>query len=117
MVKGCAKEKEGQEWIATSMMYKNIDIFKEVEINLENDWGWWKIAKWDCGIYWKVKVMFKLVITNNIKCGYICDCEAHTVEKMPIPMKNFNSRTTREKSNIYLQLFTWATPKRVVRNT
>ncbi len=35
MVKGCAKEKEEREWIATSMMYKNIDIFKEVGINLE----------------------------------------------------------------------------------
>ncbi len=46
MVKGWAKEKEGREWLATSMMYKNIDIFKEVEINLENGWGWWKIAKW-----------------------------------------------------------------------
>ncbi len=23
MVKGCAKEKEGREWISTSMMYKN----------------------------------------------------------------------------------------------
>ncbi len=45
---GCAKEKEGREWIATSMMYKNIDI-KEVGINLENGCGWWKIAKWDCG--------------------------------------------------------------------
>ncbi len=67
MVKGCTKEKEGREWIATSIMYKNIDIFKEIEINLENGWGWWKIAKWDCGILWKVKVMFKLIVTNNIK--------------------------------------------------
>ncbi len=63
--------------------------------------------------------MFELIITNNLKCGYICDCEAHTVEhilfqcknvknirrilwqkvieKIPIPMvKEFNSRTTRE---------------------
>ncbi len=101
-------------------MYKNIDIFKEVEINFENVWGWCKIAKWDCGILWKVKVMFKLIITNNITCGYICDCEAYTVEhilfqcknvknihrilwqkvieKMPILMiEKFNSRTTREK--------------------
>ncbi len=54
MVKGCAKENEGREWIATSMMYKNINIFKEVEINLENGWDWWKIAKWDCGILSKV---------------------------------------------------------------
>ncbi len=56
MVKGCTKEKEGREWIATSMMYKNIDIFKEVEINLENGWSWWKITKWDCGILWKSNV-------------------------------------------------------------
>ncbi len=64
--------------------------------------------------------MFKLIITNNLKCGYICDCEAHTVEhilfqcknvknirrilwqkvieKMPIPMiEEFNSRTTSGK--------------------
>ncbi len=87
MVKGCAKQKDGQEWIATSMMYKNIDIFKEVEINLENGWGWWKIARCDCGILWKVKVMFKLIITN-IKCGYICDCETHTVEHILFQCKN-----------------------------
>ncbi len=88
MVKGCAKEKEGREWITTSMMYKNIDIFKEVEINFQNCWGWWKIDKWDCGILWKVKVMFKLIITNNIKCGYICDCEALTVVHILFQCKN-----------------------------
>ncbi len=64
MLKGCAKEKEEREWISTNMMYKNIDIFKEVEINLPNGWCWWKIVKWDCGILWKVKGMFKLIITK-----------------------------------------------------
>ncbi len=79
-----------------------------------------KLLNWDCGILWKIKVKFKLIITNKIKCGYICDCEVHTVEhilfqcknvknirrmlwqkvieKMPIPMiEEFNCRTTREK--------------------
>ncbi len=71
MVNGCDKEKEGREWIATSMMYKTLQL-----------------TKWDCGILWKVKVMFKLIITNNIKCGSICDCEAHTVEHILFQCKN-----------------------------
>ncbi len=75
---------------------------------------------------YQISESFKLIITNNIKCGYICDCETHTVEhllfqcksvknigrilwqkvidKMPIPMiEEFNSRITREKViyNIY----------------
>ncbi len=93
MVKGCAKEKEEREWKATSMMYKDIAIFKEVGINLENGWGWWKIAKWDCGILSKVKVMFKLVITNNLKCGYICDCEAGAVGHILFQCKNVKKYT------------------------
>ncbi len=61
MVNGCAKENEGREWIATNMMYKNIDIFKEVVINLENGWGWWKIAKWDFGNIVDIYVIVKLI--------------------------------------------------------
>ncbi len=32
------------------------------------------VAKWDCSLLWKIKVMWKLLVTNNIKCEYNCDC-------------------------------------------
>ncbi len=51
---------------AMSMIYKT----------LENSSGRWKIAKWDCEILWKVRVMFKLIITSNIKCGYMRNYKA-----------------------------------------
>ncbi len=66
MVNSCVKQKERRKWIATSMIYKT----------LENGWGRWKIAKWDCEILLKVRVMFKLIITSNIKCGYMRNYEA-----------------------------------------
>ncbi len=36
--------------------------------------NWWEVAKWNCSFLWKIKVMWKLLVTNNIKSGYNCDC-------------------------------------------
>ncbi len=41
------------------------------------------VDKWDCSRLWKIKVMWKLLVTNNIKSGYNCDrVLAPNVEQM-----------------------------------
>ncbi len=122
----------GVKWVNPGILTIRIDItIIRLQCHFYQSWtlpimvtpllitnGWWK---WDCEILWEVKVMFELIITNNIQCGYICDCETVTkvkhiwfqcpnvenicrillhdvMRKNPGPMiDEFNNRTARKK--------------------
>ncbi len=59
-------DKENKEWTATGMLYRGLNDYS---INLKTGCPWGEVAKWDCSLLWKIKVMWKLLVTNNIKCG------------------------------------------------
>ncbi len=67
-------DKENKEWTATSLMYRGLNDFKSNGINLKTVCPCWVVAKWDCSHLWKIKVMRKLLVTDNINSGYNCDC-------------------------------------------
>ncbi len=68
------KDKENKEWTASNLLYRGLNDFKSTGINLKTGCPCWEVAKWDCSLLWKIKVMWKLLVTNNIKIGYNCDC-------------------------------------------
>ena len=66
-------ERESAEIVATMIMYKNLNVFKKSDI-VQSGFIWWYVARKSTQLLYKVKVMFKMLVTNNEKCGYICSC-------------------------------------------
>ncbi len=118
--------KENQEWTATSLLYRGLNDFKSTGTNLKTGCPWWVVAKWDYSLLWIIKVMWKLVVTNDIKSVYNCDsvwasnvghilfgCPIietirkkqgqNVVREMPIGMTE--SVNCQWKSNKYLYMF------------
>ncbi len=64
-------------WLFPCLIYRLgtevLNDFKSTGLNLKTGCPWWEVAKWDCSLLWKIKVMSKLLVTNNIKRGYNCD--------------------------------------------
>ena len=74
-VKEQANSKENAEWYATIIMYKSMETFTMVGIDFGSGFSCWKITRKKPMLLYKVKVMLKALITNNIKCGFLCKCE------------------------------------------
>ncbi len=51
------KDKENKEWTVTSLLYRGLNDFKSTGISLKTGYPWWEVAKWDCSLLWKIKVM------------------------------------------------------------
>ena len=66
-------KREGAEIVASMLTYKNLNVFKQTDI-VRNGFTWWHVAKKNTRLLYKVKVMIKMLVTNNEKCGYICNC-------------------------------------------
>ena len=75
VVKSTVMERERAEIVATMIMYKNLCVFKKLDI-VQSGFIWWYVARINTQLLYKVKVMFKMLVTNNEKCGYICGCDA-----------------------------------------
>ncbi len=67
-------DKENKEWTATSVLHRELNDFKSTGINLKKGCPWWKVTRLDFSCVRKIKVIWKLLMTNNIKSGYNCDC-------------------------------------------
>ncbi len=123
IVNGKVKDKENKKWTAPRLLYRGLNDFKFTGINLKTGCPWWEVAKWDCSLLLKIKVMWKLLVTNNIKSGYKCHCVPalsvghilfecpivdtirkeqwqNIVRQMPMGMTNsVNTMAMNEKSN------------------
>ena len=97
LVKDQANKKESDEWIATKLLYRSLSVFDSTGIDCKNGFKWWKLCKWYPMVLYKVKVMLRLVLTNNVKCGYICSCneEPNAVHILFECQKNMEVREER----------------------
>ena len=88
-VKDQVVKREHKSWVATSLLYKHLQEFKATDITLITGYRWWKVAKWQSDVLYKVKAMLKLIVTNYEKIGFKCDCNckitvAHILFVCPI---------------------------------
>ncbi len=72
------EDKEYKEWTATSLLYRRLKDFKSTSINLKTGCPWLEGANRNCSLLWKINVMWKLLVTNKIKSGYMCNCFSTT---------------------------------------
>ncbi len=67
-------DKENKEWKATRLLCRGLTDIKSTCIHLKTRCPWWVVAKWDYSLLCTVKVMWKLLVSNNIKNRYNYDC-------------------------------------------
>ena len=104
--------KESSEWVATTLLYRSLVTFRECHITIDTGYKWWKIAKLNNTVLYKVKTMFRLLVTNNDKCGYKCKCNSQmTVEHIV-----FDCNVVNDVRKIYLDRVIDVMPKGMKEN-
>ena len=73
-VKECIQTKESSEWYATLCLYRSLVSFRLAKINMKTGFIWWQVGRKKPRLLFKIKVMLKALVTNNVKCGFICKC-------------------------------------------
>ena len=74
------KRNEENCWTATLYMYRSLENFRQCEININSGFKWWYVAKLNPSLLYKIKVMYKVLVINNERCGFQCNCsEASTI--------------------------------------
>ena len=92
-----SKRVENNEWTATVLMYKSLQDFRKMDIDVESGFKWWMIGKWMPQWLYKIKVVFKFIVTNNEKCGYNCGC----IEKQDMAHIIFKCNKTKDNGKRY----------------
>ena len=73
-LKLAVKEVENSEWIATTLLYKGFSTFLQLNIDICSGFKWWQWVKMYPQYLFKIKVMLRLIIINNVKAGFECNC-------------------------------------------
>lgn len=73
-VKECLQTKERSEWYATLCLYRSLISFRLAKIDMKTGFIWWQVGRKKPRLLYKIKVMLKALVTNNVKCGFICKC-------------------------------------------